>query len=68
LPVFGQVNETKAHLEEEVICAALEMTNWNRKKAAQLLMLDYKALLYKMKKLSISATFPGREPSGRTAA
>ncbi|MCC7176538.1 MAG: sigma-54-dependent Fis family transcriptional regulator [Bryobacterales bacterium] len=56
LPVFEQVNETKAHMEEEVIRAALELTNWNRKKAAQLLMLDYKALLYKMKKLDISSS------------
>ena len=29
------------------------MTRWNRKQAAALLKIDYKALLYKMKKLGI---------------
>jgi DNA-binding NtrC family response regulator len=33
--------------------AALNSTRWNRKQAAALLKIDYKALLYKMKKLSI---------------
>jgi two-component system response regulator AtoC len=35
--------------EAEVIRKALESTNWNRKKAATLLNISYKALLYKMK-------------------
>jgi hypothetical protein len=33
--------------------AVLASTHWNRKKAAVLLKIDYKALLYKMKKLGI---------------
>ena len=60
LPVFEKVNETTAHIEEEVIRAALDLTHWNRKKAAQLLMMDYKAMLYKMKKLDIVSRPPGR--------
>jgi len=32
---------------------ALYSTPWNRKRAATLLGIDYKALLYKMKKLGI---------------
>jgi len=35
--------------ESEVIRKALELTNWNRKKAAHLLNISYKALLYKIK-------------------
>jgi DNA-binding NtrC family response regulator len=31
----------------------LNATLWNRKQAAKLLNIDYKALLYKMKKLGI---------------
>ncbi|MGQ9647315.1 MAG: sigma-54-dependent Fis family transcriptional regulator [Thermodesulfobacteriota bacterium] len=42
---------TKA--EAEVIRKALEMTNWNRKKAASLLNISYKALLYKIKECGI---------------
>ena len=35
--------------EAQVIRKALERTNWNRKKAADVLNISYKALLYKMK-------------------
>jgi len=37
--------------------AALNSTRWNRKKAANMLKIDYKALLYKMKKLGIEHKF-----------
>jgi hypothetical protein len=40
--------------EREAIFAALQSTGWNRKLAAAVLSVEYKALLYKMKKLSIS--------------
>ncbi|HSW48526.1 MAG TPA: sigma-54 dependent transcriptional regulator [Bryobacteraceae bacterium] len=63
LPVFEKVNETKAQIEADVIRAALELTQWNRKKAAQVLMMDYKALLYKMRKLGI-----GAQPGAKAAA
>ena len=59
--ILGQVNRAKHEAEKEAILAALNSTQWNRKKAAILLKIDYKALLYKMKKLSIEdkmATFP----------
>jgi DNA-binding NtrC family response regulator len=39
--------------ETEAILAALTSTRWNRKQAAALLKIDYKALLYKMKKLGV---------------
>ena len=61
VPVFEKVNETKARIEEEVIRAALNLAHWNRKKAAELLMMEYKALLYKMKKLDISSEVKTRE-------
>ncbi len=35
--------------EREVIYRALEQTNWNRKKAAEILSISYKSLLYKIK-------------------
>jgi two-component system response regulator AtoC len=58
LPAFEKVNETKAQIEAEVIRAALDLMHWNRKKAAERLMMDYKALLYKMKKLEITPQKP----------
>ncbi len=44
--------------ESEVILKALEMTNWNRKKASNLLNISYKALLYKIKQFNLEKRFP----------
>jgi len=52
-PILKQVNKAKEQAETDAILAALGSTRWNRKQAAQILNIDYKALLYKMKKLSI---------------
>jgi len=43
--------------ESELITKALEMTNWNRKKAAEVLNISYKALLYKIKECGLSNGF-----------
>jgi len=51
--ILEQVHKAKNDAETTAIIAALESTHWNRKKAAMLLKIDYKALLYKMKKLNI---------------
>jgi transcriptional regulator with PAS, ATPase and Fis domain len=52
--VLQQVAKAKANAEADAIRQALEATRWNRKQAAQVLQIDYKALLYKMKKLSVA--------------
>jgi transcriptional regulator with GAF, ATPase, and Fis domain len=43
--------------ESEIILKALEMTNWNRKKAADILNISYKALLYKIKETGLDKRF-----------
>ena len=48
-----QQKKAKEQAETDAILAALNSTRWNRKQAAQILNIDYKALLYRMKKLSI---------------
>jgi two-component system response regulator AtoC len=64
-PILEQVRRAKHQAETEAILAALTSTHWNRKKAAMLLKIDYKALLYKMKKLGIESNvvslLPGEE-------
>jgi DNA-binding NtrC family response regulator len=40
--------------EAEAIARALEETNWNRKQAAVLLKISYKALLYKIRQYGIA--------------
>ncbi len=52
-PILEQVTRAKHQAETEAILAALNSTRWNRKQAAALLKIDYKALLYKMKKLGV---------------
>jgi two-component system response regulator AtoC len=51
--ILEQVTQAKQQAETDAIRAALQSTHWNRKQAAALLKIDYKALLYKMRKLGI---------------
>ncbi len=58
--ILERVTKAKQQAELEAILAALNSTRWNRKQAAVRLQIDYKALLYKMKKLGLegkTATF-----------
>src|SRR5580658_9085236 len=48
-----KLDQARKAAEIDVIMKALYSTQWNRKRAAALLGVDYKALLYKMKKLGI---------------
>jgi two-component system, NtrC family, response regulator AtoC len=70
-PILEQVTKAKHRAETDAILAALNSTHWNRKQAAALLEIDYKALLYKMKKLGVedqSARFsPVGGSSGKPA-
>jgi len=58
--VLAEVAMAKAEAEAAAIIEALESTRWNRKRAAQILNVDYKALLYKMRKLSIGVSSESR--------
>jgi two-component system response regulator AtoC len=51
--VLEHVALANQQAERAAILAALSSTRWNRKQAAALLKIDYKPLLYKMKKLGI---------------
>jgi two-component system, NtrC family, response regulator AtoC len=51
--VLQDVAKAKQDAERTAILSALKSARWNRKQAAQMLNIDYKAFLYKMKKLSI---------------
>ena len=53
--ILEQVTQAKQQAETEAILAALDSTRWNRKQAAAFLQIDYKALLYKMKKLGVES-------------
>jgi two-component system response regulator AtoC len=54
LPALQEVSRQTHKAEADTILATLHATYWNRKKAAAILQIDYRALLYKMKKLGIA--------------
>ncbi len=56
--IFADVDVARKKAEIDAILSALHSTLWNRKQAAKLLKVDYKALLYKMKKLGIGEKMP----------
>jgi transcriptional regulator with PAS, ATPase and Fis domain len=62
VPTLTQFDQARSRAEASVILAALGRVHWNRKKAASLLNVDYKSLLYKMRKLGID-TNGGHAPS-----
>jgi two-component system response regulator AtoC len=50
-------HEASKKAESEIMLKALQMTNWNRKKAADILNISYKALLYKIKETGLDKRF-----------
>ena len=53
LSLKKRVGATVAAEEKTLIAQALSQTNWNRRKAAQLLDISYRSLLYKIKEYQI---------------
>ena len=49
----------KDEAEAQAITRALEQTNWNRKQAAAILQISYKALLYKIRQYGLAETKGG---------
>jgi two-component system response regulator AtoC len=57
-----ELDRARRKTEADVILAALDSVDWNRRKAARLLQIDYKGLLYKMRKLGISKNLKNSRP------
>lgn len=51
-----RVGKTVASEEKRLIAEVLKKTNWNRRKAADLLEISYRSLLYKIKDYNLNAT------------
>jgi two-component system, NtrC family, response regulator AtoC len=56
----GTLRSIRAATEIDAIKWALEQTGWNRKRAAELLSISYRGLLYKIRQHSIT---PGAQLS-----
>jgi two-component system response regulator AtoC len=69
IPILAEVNLARDRAEAETILAALNSAHWNRKAAAAILNVDYKGLLYRMKKLRLEQSEPApAQPPLRSAA
>ncbi|HXU17494.1 MAG TPA: sigma-54 dependent transcriptional regulator [Terriglobales bacterium] len=60
----GLARSAKDEAEAEAIAKALDETNWNRKQAAALLQISYKALLYKIRQYGIAQAKTHRLSAG----
>jgi two-component system response regulator AtoC len=56
LSLKNRIGQTVADEEKRLIAEALNRTNWNRRKAAELLQISYRSLLYKIKDYNLNAT------------
>jgi len=69
IPRLDKVDEEARQRERQTIISASRRTNWNRRKAAAMLRVDFKGLPYPMKKLDIGITSGERRrmrtPGGR---
>lgn len=52
----NRVGKTIASEEKRLIAEVLQRTNWNRRKAADILKISYRSLLYKIKDYNLNAT------------
>jgi DNA-binding NtrC family response regulator len=52
----NRVGKTIASEEKRLIAEVLQKTNWNRRKAAEILKISYRSLLYKIKDYNLNAT------------
>lgn len=52
----GRIGKKVAEEEMRLISAVLNKTKWNRRKAAELLQISYRSLLYKIKDYDLNAT------------
>lgn len=52
----NRVGKTIASEEKRLIAEVLQKTNWNRRKAAEILKISYRSLLYKIKDYNLNAS------------
>ncbi len=52
----GRVGKTIASEEKRLIAEVLNRVNWNRRKAADILQISYRSLLYKIKDYNLNST------------
>lgn len=65
VPLKQYTRRAVAEMERDLILNVLQKTHWNRKRAARILQISYRALLYKMKRAELPSK-RSRVPVGAT--
>ena len=61
IPLKRIAQEVTRRMEHDVILKVLQENHWNRRKAAQVLKISYRALLYKVRQAGLPAKRPRRK-------
>jgi two-component system, NtrC family, response regulator AtoC len=65
IPLKRIAQEVTRRMENELILKVLQANHWNRRKAAEVLKISYRALLYKVRQAGLPAKRPQRRIEGR---
>jgi two-component system response regulator AtoC len=61
IPLKRIAQQVTRRMEHDVILKVLQANHWNRRKAAEILKISYRALLYKVRQAGIPAKRPQRK-------
>jgi two-component system response regulator AtoC len=61
IPLKRIAQQVTRRMEHDVILKVLQENHWNRRKAAQVLKISYRALLYKVRQAGLPAKRPRRK-------
>jgi two-component system response regulator AtoC len=62
IPLKRIAQQITRRMEHDVILKVLQANHWNRRKAAEVLKISYRALLYKVRQAGLPAKRPRRKP------
>jgi two-component system, NtrC family, response regulator AtoC len=68
IPLKRIAQQVTRRMEHDVILKVLQANHWNRRKAAEVLKISYRALLYKVRQAGLPAKRPRRKPEPESQA
>lgn len=67
IPLKRIAQQVTRRMEHDLILKVLQANHWNRRRAAEVLKISYRALLYKVRQAGLPAKRPRREPNPQVA-
>jgi two-component system, NtrC family, response regulator AtoC len=66
VPLKRIAQEVTRRMEKDLILKVLQANHWNRRRAAEVLKISYRALLYKVRQAGLPAKRPRRKPESES--